>query len=92
MFQPTGEQIDDSSPPSLMPDRSYARGSVWHNIWLIGDEPGWLHFVDCRYRGYERILRLQADGLKRCEQTARPYSVKGGLAGNAIQTMVCDLT
>jgi hypothetical protein len=89
MSQPVGQPIDDNAPPSLVPDRGLARGSVWHNIWLMGDEPGWSHFVDCRYRGSTRILRLNADGVKQCEQTARPYSTKGGVPDNAMQTMVC---
>jgi hypothetical protein len=90
LSQPAGTSIDDHSPPSLVPDRGFARGSVWHNIWLMGDEPGWSHFVDCRFRGSERVLRLKADGLKQCEQTARPYSAKGGVGDNAVQTMKCD--
>jgi len=90
LSQPNGEPIDESAPPSLGPDQMYARGSVWHNVWLMGDEPGWSHFVDCQYRGSKRVLRLKADGLKQCEQTAAPYSAKGGIARNAVQTMVCD--
>jgi hypothetical protein len=90
LSQPTGEAIDDSSPPSLVPDRGFARGSVWHNIWMMGDEPGWSHFVDCRYRGSTRILRLKADGLKQCEQVARSYSAKRGVANDAVQTMTCE--
>jgi hypothetical protein len=89
LSQPVGQPIDDNSPPSLVPDRGYARENVWHNIWLMGDEPGWSHFIDCRYRGSSRILRLKADGVKQCEQTARPYSTKGGVQDNAVQTMVC---
>jgi hypothetical protein len=90
LSQPNGEAIDESAPPSLVPDRMYARGSVWHNVWLMGDEPGWSHFVDCQYRGSKRVLRLKANGLKQCEQTATPYSPKGGVAHDAAQTMVCD--
>jgi hypothetical protein len=90
LSQPIDEPIDDSSPPSLVPDRGYASGNIWHNTWLMGDEPGWSHFVDCRYRGSTRILRLKADGLKQCEQTAHPYSAKRGIAENTVQTMVCD--
>jgi hypothetical protein len=89
LSQPVGQQIDDRSPPSVVPDRGFARGGVWHNIWLMGDEPDWSHFVDCQYRGSTRILRLKADGLKQCEQTARPYSAKRGAADNAAQMMVC---
>ncbi len=86
----TGQPIDDSAPPSLVPDRGYAKGDVWHNIWAMADEQGWSRYVDCQYRGSPRILRLKADGLKRSEQTARPYSTKTGVAENAVQTMVCD--
>lgn len=90
LSQPNGEPIDETAPPSLMPDQMYARGTVWHNVWLMGDEPGWSHFLDCQYRGSTRVLRLKADGLKRCEQTAEPYSAKSGVARDAVQTMVCD--
>jgi hypothetical protein len=90
LSQPTGKAIDDRSPPSLVPDRGFPKGNVWRNIWLMGDEPGLSHFIDCRYRGSERILRLKADGLKQCEQTAKPYSTKGGVADNAAQMMVCE--
>jgi hypothetical protein len=85
-----GQPINESAPPSLMPDRGFARGAVWHNVWLMGDEPGWSHFVDCQYRGSPRILRLPADGLKQCEQTAQPLDAKRGIAPHATQTMVCD--
>jgi hypothetical protein len=90
LAQPTGEPIDDSSPPTLAPDHGYARGNVWHNIWLMGDEAGWSHFIDCSCRGSARILRLKADDLKQCEQTAKPYSAKTGVASDAVQTMVCN--
>ena len=82
LSQRIGEQIDDSSPPSLMPDRGFVHGSVWHNVWLMGDELGWSHFVDCRYHRSERIVRLKADGLKQCQQMAPPYSARGGPRGS----------
>ena len=90
LSQPKGQPIDETAPPSLIPDRGFARGTVWHNIWLMGDEPGWSHYVDCRYRGSTRVLRLPADGLKQCEQTATPYAPRTGVAANAVQTMTCD--
>jgi hypothetical protein len=89
LSQPVGVPIDHASPPLLVPDRGYARGSAWHNTWLMGDEPGWSHFVDCRYRGSERILQLKADDLRQCEQTVRPYSTRSGMTDNAVMTMVC---
>jgi hypothetical protein len=90
LSEPAGKPINETAPGSLMPDRGFAKGNVWHNIWLMGDEPGWEHYIDCQYRGSTRILRLKADGLKQCEQTARPYSAKQGVADNAVQTLVCD--
>jgi hypothetical protein len=90
LSQPVGEPIDENAPPSLVPDQGYARGNAWHNVWTMGDEPGWSHFVDCQYRGSKRVLRLKADGLKRCEQTVKSYSAKGSTANNAAQTMACD--
>lgn len=89
LSQPYGEPIDDRSPPSLVPDTGFARGGVWHNIWRMGDEPGWSHFIDCRYHGSPRVLRLRADGLRQCEQTAQPYAAKGGIAADARQTLIC---
>ncbi len=90
LSEKTGQPIDDTAPPSLVPDRGYAQGNVWHNIWMMGDEPGWSHYVDCRYRGSSRILRLKADGLKQREQTASPYDAKKGVSAAAVQTMACD--
>jgi hypothetical protein len=90
LSQPAGTPIDEGSPSSLVPDRGFADGTVCLNIWLLGDKPGWSHFVDCRYRGSPRILRLNADSLKQREQTARPYSTKGRVAANAMQTMTCN--
>jgi hypothetical protein len=89
LSQPVGEPIDNASPPSLVPDRGYSRGNIWHNIWLMGDEPGRSHFVDCRYHGSEQILRLKANELKQCEQTAKPYSTRSGMGDNAVMTMAC---
>lgn len=90
LSQPVGQPIDESAPPSLVPDRGFARGNAWHNIWLMGDQPGWAHFVDCRYRGSERVLRLKADGLRQCEQTAPRYPRPRGVTEDPVQTMVCD--
>jgi hypothetical protein len=76
----------------LVPDRGYAKGDIWYNIWVMNgdEEPGWSRYVDCQYRGSLRILRLKADGLKQCKQTVRPCSAAKGVAENAVQTMVCD--
>ena len=80
LSRPTGQPIDESAPPSLVPDRGYARGNVWHNFWIMGDEPHWSHFIDCQYRGSDRLLRLKADGLHQCEQSERPYPAGKGAA------------
>jgi hypothetical protein len=88
LSQKTGEPIDEAAPPSLVPDRGFAQGGLWHNIWEMGDEPGWSHFIDCQYRGSPKILRLRADGLKQCEQTSRRPDAKG--PDTIGQTMACD--
>ena len=85
-----GVAIDDTAPPSLVPDRGFARGNVWHNIWLMGDEPGWVHYIQCQYRGSPKALRLPADGLRQCEQTATPYSARRGVAATAVHTLACE--
>lgn len=90
LSQKTGVAIDDSAPPTLVPDRGFARGNAWHNLWDMDDEPGWSHFIQCQYRGSPRVLRLPADGLKRCEQTASPYTVAKGVADDAVHALVCD--
>jgi hypothetical protein len=90
LSQSVDQIIDDNAPPLLVPDRDMFVGAYGTTPWIMGDEPGWSHFVDCQYRGSQRILRLKADGLKQCEQTAQPYSAIGGVADNAVQTMVCD--
>ncbi|HEY2131966.1 MAG TPA: STY0301 family protein [Acetobacteraceae bacterium] len=82
------EPIDETAPPSLVPDRGLAQGALWHNIWEMGDEPGWSHFIDCQYRDSPKILRLRADGLKQCEQTSRRPNAKG--PDTIGQTMACD--
>lgn len=90
LTQPVGQPINETAPSSLVPDQGYARGDVWHNVWHMADEPEWSHFVDCRYRGSNLVLRFETDGLKRCEQTARPYSAQKGVGHDAMQTMTCD--
>ena len=42
--------LHDSAPPLLAPDRGFARGTTWHNVWEMGDEPGWAHFIQCQWR------------------------------------------
>ena len=85
-----GETIDEVYRPTLVPDNGFARGKTWHNSWTLTAEPGWSYFIDCQYRGAPQILRLKADGLSRCEQTAMPYDKKKGVSDLAVQTMVCD--
>ena len=85
-----GVAIDESAPPILAPDRGFAQGGVWHNLWAMEDEPGWSHYIQCEWRGSPRILRLSADGLKQCEQTAAPYSRARGVADDAVHTLSCD--
>lgn len=86
----TGIAINDTAPPYLMPDQGYRRGGAWHNVWLLDGEPGWAYFVECQYLGSRDVLRLNADGLKQCEQVFRPNGTKPGGSDATLQSMQCD--
>lgn len=85
-----GVAIDDKAPPSLVPDRGFARGGTWHNVWILQPEPGWSFYIDCQYRGATRVHRLPAKAVRQCEQTATPYTQRGGVAATATHTLSCD--
>jgi hypothetical protein len=85
-----GVPIDESALPSRVPDRGLARGDVGHNVWLMGDESGRVHYIQCQYRGAPRVLPLPTDRLRQCEQTAMPYDRARGVAANAVQTLACE--
>lgn len=86
-----GETIDDNSPPSLVPDDERIRAGTLHQTWRMdGDGPGWVRFVDCRFEGSDRVLRLAADHLARCERTMTHFSKVTGTTTLSKETMVCD--
>lgn len=88
---PRGEKIDETAPPSLMPDgQSLAAGTLRQEWRMNEDGPGWVFFVDCHYRGSERVLRLDAAGVKRCQRTIAHFSPSAGESAGSEQAMVCD--
>ena len=81
-----GEKIDDQSPPTLVPDDQTTRNGVLHSVWQMnGEGPEWQFFVWCRYAGSERVLKLDAPRVKRCE-----YTAPAAHPDRPPQAMVCD--
>jgi hypothetical protein len=81
-----GEQIDEAAPPDLVPDDQRTRNGVLHSIWRMNaDGPDWLFYVWCRYGGTNRILKLDAPGVKQCE-----YTTPAAHPDRSPQQMVCD--
>lgn len=88
---PEQEAIDETAPPSLVPDENAIRDGALRQVWQMNSNgPGWRWFVDCSYRGSKRILRLDAKDTRRCERTIIPYSKASGAAPQSVQRMVCD--
>jgi hypothetical protein len=72
---PKGTRIDDSAPPSLMPDTQDTYNRTLHQTWQMNaDGPDWSYFVDCHYAGTQRFLRLDAAGMTRCDYSVTPFS------------------
>jgi len=87
---PTGTKIDNGAPPSLMPDTQDTYNRALHQSWQMNnDGPGWSFFVDCHYAGTQRILRLDAAGLTRCDYSVSPYSLTNGPDVPAHHQLVC---
>lgn len=81
-----GEKIDDQSPPTLVPDDQATRNGVLHSVWQMnGEGPDWQFFVWCRYAGSDRVLKLAAPRVKRCE-----YTTPAAHPDRPPQAMVCD--
>ena len=74
-FRP-GENIDEKTPPSLMPDKQSFRSGVLHQVWELTAmaSGGEVQQLWCRYTGSDRILKLPEARLHRCEQTITHYS------------------
>ncbi|HET6194833.1 MAG TPA: STY0301 family protein [Acetobacteraceae bacterium] len=64
-----GEAIDESAPPSLVPDAQQSRAGTLHQTWRMNaDGPEWVFHVWCRYAGSTRVLKLAASGVRQCER------------------------
>jgi hypothetical protein len=88
---PPNEPIDDTAPPSLVPDTNVIRKGTLYQTWRMdADEPGWKRFVDCHYRGTKRLLRLPADGLHQCTRTITHFRKSRGATAQSVDTIVCD--
>jgi hypothetical protein len=86
-----GETIDDKSPPSLTPDENSLRAGTLHQSWQMdNDGDGWVRYVDCHYQGTDRVLRLDANHLAKCERTVTHFSRTGGATKLSKETMSCD--
>jgi hypothetical protein len=81
-----GETIDDAAPPDLVPDAQRTAAGVLHSTWRMNaDGPDWQFFVWCHYAGSNRILKLDAPGVKRCE-----YTTSATHPDRPPQQMVCN--
>jgi hypothetical protein len=86
-----GQPIDDSAPPSLVPDMESFRAGTLHQRWQMnqyGD--GWRFYVDCRYQGAERVLRLDAVQVKSCNQFISKFSRDKGESKRSERRLYCD--
>lgn len=81
-----GEVIDETAPPDLIPNRQTTHAGVVRQTWRMNaDGPDWLYYVWCRYAGTDRVLRLAAPNVKRCERT-----FQSAHPDRPAQRMVCD--
>lgn len=65
-----GEAIDEAYPPTLVPDEQTTRAGVVHQVWRMnGEGPDWDYFVWCRYQQPDRLVKLPAPKVTRCERT-----------------------
>jgi hypothetical protein len=81
-----GEVIDEKAPPDLVPDAQRTQAGILHSVWKMNaDGPDWLFQVWCHYAGTNRILKLDAPGVKRCE-----YTTSAAHPDRPPQQLVCD--
>jgi hypothetical protein len=91
LSQPKGEKIDETAPPSLMPDDTKISGGTLRQYWTMNAAgPDWDFFVDCRYAGTERLLRLDANGVKRCDRMITHYRNSGDPDPRSVDSLRCD--
>jgi hypothetical protein len=86
-----GEPIDNTAPPSLVPDSESIRAGTLHQRWRMNqDGPGWSFYVDCRYQGSDRVLRLDAGQVKTCDQFITRFSAAKGESKQSERRLHCD--
>ncbi len=86
-----GEIIDDKSPPSLTPDDETLRAGTLRQSWRMdNDGDGWVRYVDCHYQGSDRVLRLEANHLAKCERVITHFSKTTGAGKLSKETLACD--
>jgi len=86
-----GQPIDDNASPSLVPDMASFRAGTMHQRWQMnqyGD--GWQFYVDCRYQGVDRVLRLDAVQVKSCNQFISKFSRDKGESKRSERRLYCD--
>jgi hypothetical protein len=86
-----GEPIDETAPPSLVPDGESLRAGTLHQRWRMnGYGAGWRFYVDCRYQGSARVLRLDAGAVKSCDRFISKFSRTSGESGQSENSLACD--
>jgi hypothetical protein len=91
LSQPKGEPIDETAPPSLMPDQTKISGGTLRQSWTMNEDgPGFDFFVDCHYAGTKRLLRIKATGVKRCDRMITHYRSSGAPDPRSVDSLHCD--
>jgi hypothetical protein len=86
-----GEPIDEAAPPTLVPDSETISAGSLHQRWEMNVYgPGSRFYVDCRYRGSERVLRLDAGQVKICERVITKFSRATGESPQSENRLYCD--
>jgi hypothetical protein len=86
---PAGEAIDDKAPPTLVPDDNTITGNLLNQRWdMRSYDSGWRLYIDCHYR--DRVLRLEAPGVKTCARQLAPFDRKTGAGPHAKDSLYCD--
>ena len=86
-----GEAIDEASPPTLVPDSETISAGSLHQRWQMNVYgPGSRFYVDCRYQGSDRVLRLDAGQVKLCERVVTKFSRTTGESSQSENRLTCD--
>jgi hypothetical protein len=86
-----GETIDEAAAPTLVPDSETMRAGTLHQRWQMNVYgPDSRFYVDCRYRGTDRVLRLDAGQVKRCEREITHFSRATGESQQSENRLYCD--